>query len=347
MVLKRREGDICKAYRPYTFSEVVGQDVVVKGLRGSVLSKNHSQCYLFMGDHGCGKTTLARILAMALNCDNLETNGDPCCECPSCKSIMQDSHPDVKEVNAADAGGKDDVRKLQSDLKTAPMFGKNKIFILDEAHRMTVQAQDALLKSTEDMPPGVYVMLCSTEPDKILKTLKDRCEKHKINKLTRKEIGLLVETVSTFEGYYPDPDVSAAVVEASFGSARAALKTLQKIISLGSSPKEEILTAIDMYETDNKEVLDLCKAITYGSYDWPYIMSLYKKVSASPEELRIALAGWFRVTLEKSKDYASSDKNASALDLLVDTLPPIKPENGLILKMYKVHKICQTQKKRL
>jgi DNA polymerase-3 subunit gamma/tau len=344
MLIKRKDGDLCSSYRPQTFSDVVGQQAIVNSLRKAILSENHSQCYLFHGESGCGKTTIARILSMALNCTNRADNGDPCCECTSCKSIALDSNPDFKEINAADTGNKDDVRKIQHDLRSTPMFSKNKIYIMDEAHRMSEAAQDALLKNTEDMPSGVYVILCSTNPSKIIATLKNRCEDYFFDRLNSKEILSLIQTVGTLENYYPTDKVLEAIVENSDGRPRNALKALQKAINLSSSGEADIVSVLNSYMLigeEGSDVIELCKSLTpfKGTPSWPEIVSKYKSVKIEPESIRIVIAGWFRSMLEKSKLDRQSDKYAEVLSLFTDMLPSPKPENKLVLNLYRAHQI--------
>jgi len=347
MILKRKEGDLCVAYRPQTFSDMVGQTAIVKSLRQSMLSSNPSQCYLFGGERGCGKTSLARIISMSLNCENREDNGDPCCVCSSCKNISNKVHMDVHEINAASQNGINDVRRIEQEIRSCPLFGKVKVYIFDEAHKLTTEAQNGLLKDTEDIPEGVYIILCSTEPKKILKTLSDRCETYTFNRLKSKEIITLIQTVGVFENYYPSQTVLNALVEASDLRPRNALRKLQQVLNLTQSDEgfteEEVLNLIGIEDDTNKEIIDLCRLITsHKNIQWDYISGVYKKVVADKEAIRLVLAGWFRSSLERSKSRIEAERAASALELFIEQLPQVKPENRLVLSLYKAYTIFHT-----
>lgn len=347
MILKRKEGDLCVAYRPQTFSDMVGQSAIVKSLRQSMLSTNPAQCYLFGGERGCGKTTLARIIGMSLNCENQEKNGDPCCVCSSCKDISNKVHMDVHEINAASQNSINDVRRIEQEIRSCPLFGKVKVYIFDEAHRLTTEAQNGLLKDTEDMPSGVYIILCSTEPKKILKTLADRCEVYNFGRLKDKEITTLIQTVGVFENYYPSQEILKALVEASDLRPRNALRKLQQVLNLAQSEEgcteEEVLNLIGITDDADKDIIDLCRLITSHKHiQWDYISGIYKKVPADKEAIRLVLAGWFRASLERSKSRVEADKAASALELFIELLPQVKPENRLVLNLYRAYTIFHT-----
>lgn len=344
MVMKRREGDLCTAYRPHTFSDFVGQKAIVKSIKASVLSENHSQCYLFHGESGCGKTSMARIMAMSLNCQDRLDNGDPCCVCYSCTSISNGSHPDVHEIDSANVGGIDHVRKIQVDLNSNPMFGSIKMYIFDEAHRITSAAQNALLKVTEDMPKNIYVILCSTEPKKIIRTLRNRCEEHNYKTLSHKDITYLVDTICFFETGKQLDDIHQLILpkilEISQGRPRNAIKALQKILHLIDEDVQDMLDVLSFEDDADKTVIDLCRIISSNhKVSWSKVVEVYKKIEAEPETIRMTLAGWFRSFLEKAKSPKTEYRAVSALEYLVYDAPVSKPENKLLLNMYKVYKI--------
>ena len=193
MVLPHGTGDLYHKYRPRKFGEIAGHKEVVYSVRQAVLNKEPSQAYLLIGESGTGKTTTARIMALSLNCENRSEEGDPCLECRSCKNILSGSCPDMIEVNAADTRGIGDIRNLCQSMINMPMFLKNKVYILDEAHQLTKEAQSSLLKELEEAPKHVFIILCSTEPKKILNTVKNRCQRFVFNSLRRSELLNLVE----------------------------------------------------------------------------------------------------------------------------------------------------------
>lgn len=343
MVLKRRDGDLCKAYRPLTFSEIVGQTAVIKSIKNSIKSEGHSHCYLLHGERGCGKTSTARIMAMALNCTDIQENGDPCCTCENCVSIYNDSHPDIKEINAADTGGKDKIRQILQDLKSLPMFGKIKMYILDEAHKITSAAQEQLLKGTEDMPNGVYIILCSTEPTKIVKTLKDRCEDYKFKKLPNKKIREFVETVGLCEGFQPAEKVLNAITHVSDGRPRNALRSLQKVMNLKNEPENYQLEILEYIDEESGSVAHLCNTLYASNRNitWPYIMKLYKAIEMDAVSLKLILAGFFRGKLERTRNNKEASRAAKCLGLFMEDYPVVRPENKLVSDLYNAYTILK------
>lgn len=346
MLVKRRSGDLCTSYRPQKFSEVVGQQSIVKGLKNALSSANHAQCYLFMGERGCGKTTLARIAGMALNCERPDENGDPCCECPQCVAIASENHTDFQEINASSKNSVNDIRRIEQDLRSSPLFGRVKIYLFDEAHRLTKEAQNALLKDTEDMPEGVYVFMCSTEPGSIIKTLKDRCEQYKFKLLKKDEITDLINMVGVLEDFYPSEKITNILAQESAGRPRNALKLLQQAVNISkdsNASEEEILSLLNVVDDTDKEIIDLCRVITSNKrVPWELVVNTYKKVKAEPETIRMVLSGWFRSILEKSvRDIERAKRAAHCLSFLLEPLPVYKPENGLVLTLFKIYATFQ------
>lgn len=162
-------------YRPQTINDLVGQDSVVTQVKGMLKSGKFSNSILIHGSSGCGKTTTARIIARTLYCTNLGEDFSPCGECSSCK--YGDSHPDVSEMNMAETRGIDDVRALISSSKNMPTLGKFRIFIIDEVHAWTTQAETAFLKPLEEPPARTMWILCTTNPEKLKPTILGRCKK--------------------------------------------------------------------------------------------------------------------------------------------------------------------------
>jgi DNA polymerase III subunit gamma/tau len=339
MVLPRGVGDFTRKYRPYTFDDVLGQEAVVNGLKQRVLSKSGLKCFLLYGESGTGKTTLANTFAMAVNCTN-KNNGNPCCECSSCLSIMNGSNPDVKEINASDARGIDDIRDLRTCLSSLSIFNSNKVFILDEGHGLTTPAQEALLKIMDSLGDSAYIFICSTDPNKIIKTVRNRCEQYKFDLLSKDKIKFLVDSVCLFEDITLPADISDTVVEYSYGRPRNALVSLQQVVNIGIENKDLILkTLTGINEVETSEVIELCKSITYGKTSWSSVMNIYKNIKSEPEAIRISLAGWFRSLLEKAQDFNNASKAANALSKLVNILPTPKPENSLVFILFQIFNI--------
>lgn len=164
-----------RKYRPKSFKEVIGQDFVVKTLKNAVKLNRVSHAYIFAGPRGVGKTTIARILAKTLNCLNPQ-DFEPCNKCENCLEIEKGSFPDMYEIDAASNRGIDDIRTIRDNVNYQPIKGKYKIYIIDEAHMLTKEAFNALLKTLEEPPPKNIFILATTELYKIPETIKSRCQ---------------------------------------------------------------------------------------------------------------------------------------------------------------------------
>src|SRR5690606_17236247 len=173
--------------RPTTFAEVVGQDHVKEVLATAIERGRTSHAYLFSGPRGVGKTTTARLLAMAVNCER-EAEARPCGECESCRLVQAGSHPDVAELDAASNNSVDDVRDLRERVGLASLRGGTRVWILDEAHMLTRAAANALLKTLEEPPPGLMFALATPEPEKLPPTILSRCQHFRFRRLTDRQI---------------------------------------------------------------------------------------------------------------------------------------------------------------
>ena len=189
-----------RRWRAQTFSEIVGQEAVVATLRNAVATGQVAHAILFTGPRGTGKTSLARILAKALNCTDLQPNADPCDACPSCVAIREGRALDLVEIDAASNRGINDVRELRERLSYAPTDLRRKVYILDEAHQITKDAWNALLKSLEEPPDFVSFMFASTHPQDFPPAILSRLQRFDVRRLTQVEISGKLERILAADG---------------------------------------------------------------------------------------------------------------------------------------------------
>lgn len=219
-----------RKYRPQRFEEVVGQEHVVKTLTNSILANNISHAYLFSGPRGSGKTTMARLFAKAINCQN-RTGFEPCNKCSSCTEIMENKSLDLIEIDAASHRGVDDVRELREGIKFAPVKSKYKIFIIDESHQLTKDAANALLKTLEEPPAHAVFLLATTEAHKMISTIVSRCQRFDFKRLQPSEIIKKLQFIAKKENVKFDDSAFSIIALNSRGSFRDAESLLDQCVS--------------------------------------------------------------------------------------------------------------------
>ncbi|HET9719211.1 MAG TPA: DNA polymerase III subunit gamma/tau [Solirubrobacteraceae bacterium] len=219
-----------RRHRPRTFADVVGQEHVVRTLSHAVEGGNVHHAYLFVGSRGTGKTSMAKILAACLNCENGPTVS-PCGTCDSCVSIAGATSLDVIEMDAASNNSVDDIRELREKVAYAPVSGRHKVYILDEAHMLSQQAWNAFLKTLEEPPPRTIFVLATTEAQKVLPTVVDRCHRFDFGRPTAEQVASVVRRVSASESIDIDPGAVALIARHATGSFRDALGTLEQLVT--------------------------------------------------------------------------------------------------------------------
>jgi DNA polymerase-3 subunit gamma/tau len=235
-----------RRYRPRRFSELKGQEHVVRALRNAVATHREGQAYLFSGPRGTGKTTSARILAKVLNCEN-PLEGEPCCECESCKSVEAGTSFDVIELDAASNNKVDDIRELIERVNLGTP-GRHKVYILDEVHMLTPGAEAALLKTLEEPPPHVVFVLATTDPQKVRDTIRSRTQHLSFHLLNEKELEEHVRWVAGDAGIELTDDAVEAVVRQGGGSARDTLSALE-VVAAGGGVAPEMMPLDEFVES--------------------------------------------------------------------------------------------------
>ena len=239
-----------RTYRPSTFDEVAGQEHIVKTLKNALATGKLAHAYLFAGPRGTGKTTMAKLLAKALNCD--EGIGHQCNECKNCKAIIDGTHPDVLELDAASNNGVDEIRDLIDKVKYGTILGRYKVYIIDEVHMLSTGAFNALLKTLEEPPEHVIFILATTEPHKILPTILSRCQRYDFTKLSDKDIKNRLKDVLEKEGVNYNDEAIDIIISLADGGMRDALSILDQVLAY-SGNKLEVQDILDIFALESKE----------------------------------------------------------------------------------------------
>ena len=240
-----------RRYRPQAPDQVLGQEHVVRALAGAVREGRLAHAFLFSGPRGTGKTSLARILAKMVNCERGPT-AEPDGTCEQCRRIEGGTHLDVVEIDAASHGGVDDARELRERAPTAPAQGREKVYIIDEAQRLSREAFDALLKVFEEPPPGVRFVLCTTEPHKMPPTIVGRCQKFEFRRVPAETIAAHLAEVAKKESIELAPAAGEVIARESEGSVRDALSLLDQasVLGGGAVTEEDVVRLVGTPELD-------------------------------------------------------------------------------------------------
>ena len=266
-----------RTYRPQTFEEVAGQKHIIRTLKNALANNKIAHAYLFCGPRGTGKTTMAKLFAKALNCE--EGIGQQCNKCSNCLEIIDGSHPDVIEIDAASNNGVEQVRDLINTVNYLPIKGKYKVYIIDEVHMMTPNAFNALLKTLEEPPAHVIFILATTEPHNIIPTIISRCQRYDFTKVSDADIEERMMIILEKEGVQYEKNAVRAIISLADGGMRDALSILDQILAYSNntlsvedvysifgliSTKEKINLISDINNNDVSRTLERIKSFSEG-----------------------------------------------------------------------------------
>jgi len=340
MIVGRGEGDYTIKYRPCTVDEVVGQEIAKDILRRALNENSVAPAYLFHGESGTGKTTMARILALGVNCLAHESpTAEPCMACRNCGLIYKQITPEYMEVNVGDKTGVEAARNLISDLVYGTLDLKRRIIVLDECQQMTSQAQNVLLKPIEDATQDTHFILCTTEPKKIIKPLRGRCKPVDFKMVPKGPLLKLLEVICQFEGVPYSMDNLKLIVE-DVPSPRDAVSFLQQIVTADKlSEHDWIRKFLDqLTEEEEAKIIELARLVNKGMWKIVSPKLQWLMDNYSEEQIRISLASYYAKALLNAGSEEKANKFANILGWLKRPVYSNKPRLELIHIVYNATK---------
>jgi len=296
-------------YRPREFDEMLGNEDVISSLKGMVKDrKSCPQSFLFHGQTGCGKTTIARILAKELKV----------------------APEDLREVDSADFRGIDTIREIRRNSYYLPQAGEARMWILDEVHKLTNEAQNALLKILEDTPKNVYFVLCTTEPHKLIPTIRGRCQQFQMSPLQDRQMMILLHRIAKWENETLEREIYNQIVQDSLGLPRNAIQTLEQVLK--SDPEMRLKVAQQTANQQSRSI-ELCRALINQS-SWEHIRGILKGLKdQQPESIRRQVLGYSQSVLLNG----ANDQAAHVIEEFSEPLYDI----GLPGLVYACYAVCK------
>ncbi len=255
---------LARKWRPRKFADVVGQEHVIRALSNALVSDRVHHAYLFAGTRGVGKTTIARILAKALNCD-AGVSAEPCGECTACVALDEGRFVDLIEVDAASRTGVDDTRELLENVQYTPSIGRFKVYLIDEVHMLSRQSFNALLKTLEEPPPHVKFLFATTDPQKLPVTVLSRCQQFNLKRLSSAMIVARMAQICEAEGLAAETAALRRLARAASGSMRDALSLLDQALAFGDNRLMDADVASMLGTMDRTRIVDLLDAVLAGN----------------------------------------------------------------------------------
>lgn len=352
-----------RKYRPRVFSDVYGQDHVTSTLKNEIQNGRVSHAYLFTGSRGTGKTTCAKILAKAVNCEH-NVNGEPCNECEVCKGLDNGSIYDVVEIDAASNNGVDNIRELRDETNYAPSRGKYRVYIIDEVHMLSTGAFNALLKTLEEPPAHVIFILATTEVHKLPATILSRCQRFDFKRIQPETMAVRLKEVAGIEGLELDDDAAILIARIADGALRDGLSVLDQCAGRSKSITASLVSEVAglagreaMYRLsdcvanrDSNSAMSIISDLYQNSFDMERLCVeminhfrnlLVAKTVRKSRELIICTDDEYNTIIEASKGF-SVESIVFALDLLQSTLVKIKGGATARIEMEMVFiKLCE------
>ncbi|OEJ13923.1 DNA polymerase III, subunit gamma and tau [Brachyspira hampsonii] len=290
---------IARKYRPQTFEEVIGQEHITKTISKSIAQKKIAHAYLFSGAHGVGKTSLARIIAKALNCVNGPTD-KPCGVCPSCTQIENGTPLDVIEIDGASNRGIENIRSIIENVRISPVAGKYKVYIIDEVHQITNEAFNALLKTLEEPPAHVVFILATTEADRVLPTIRSRCQQYTFKSLGIEDLEKILKGILDKENIKYDEEAVFLIAKQARGSVRDSETILEKMIAYTTDKKYITSADVNAVVGGNnfsfvKEFFDIMMSENKKSY-FEFVKKLFED-AVDPRTFINSIIEYMRVIL--------------------------------------------------